>query len=190
MKVGIWKPYAVSAIMTCCGSALAVDFTIKEYTSTPTFIRSTNYTGSSDITHHVHSTAAYIDIIPASDSVDIPKITLDQGPASGIVKTYVGDDEDPNGPDFLSTDVPPAKRGRNFKGLIANGLNGTCSAELYGGIAGRFGPSGTVDEESDVADYFIDVARLVRFDIGDALFGHIKIALPGASGARCIIESA
>lgn len=141
-----------------------------------------SFTSPSDITSAANDLPVtlqtgtrYVDIIPASNSDNIPKLTFTGGPSSGKVQIYLGQEGSATDPDFRDDDFPPAKAGLHLRGIHATGLNGSCESEFYGGITGDFGQNLNPDT------YNFTVDRLVRFDATGMIRGNFVIGAPGGT---------
>lgn len=148
--------------------------TVKEYNSGGSEI-AIHTIGSSDTSISLNQNTLFVDILPADNNTDIPRITFTGGPSSGVVSIYLGADDNSTGPDFNNSDIAPSRRGRNLKGIVATGLAGSTISAFYCGITGDFGQTINPDE------YYIYVDHLVRFDAGGAIRGNFEAAAPGGT---------
>lgn len=68
---------------------------------------------TNDKTVILETAARYVDIIPDGQDDNIPRITLAGGPSAASVQIYLGADQDPIHPDFVSTSVAPSSSGNS-----------------------------------------------------------------------------
>ncbi|MBL8760898.1 MAG: hypothetical protein JNL50_06290 [Phycisphaerae bacterium] len=162
----------ISIASVCMASTV-----VKEYNSGGSEIAA-HTVGSSDTSISLNVNTRFVDILPADNSTDIPRITFTGGPSTGVVSIYLGADDNSTGPDFNNSDIAPSRRGRNLKGIVATGLAGTTISEFYGGITGDFGQTTNPDE------YYIYVDHLVRFDAGGAIRGNFEADAPGGTSSE------
>ncbi len=176
------------ASLLCASVSLAQASTlVKEYDQSGSLI-ATRSIGNSDIEISLDLGTVFVDILPSDNTTTIPKLTFVGGPDFGVVSFYLGSDENTTGPDFLNQDVAPVKRGGMLKGIVAMGLgdhdnsNGLTTSIFYGGIVGSFGePCGDPDDDDCENQYTIRVNQLVRFDVGDEIYGDFAIGTPGGT---------